>query len=245
MAEHVFSCAYHLSAGECGPEQVLPVALIIDRCIAVATDHANALGIGYDDLKAHGQAWVLSRIALEMETYPSVNEKYTVETWVESFNRAFSVRNFRILDAAGRECGQATSVWVAIDVERRTLADISRFDRLKDSITSGCKSSVRPCGKHRPVGADAEVTVREFRYSDIDANRHVNSVRYVEMLLDCWSLEFFYTHRVKRLEVSFVKESFFGQKALITVEKRGLHADADIMVESESHVHFSVDFNEI
>lgn len=242
MQEPVYSRSYYLAAGDGTPELCLPVGRAVARCIEVATDHANLLGVGYENLKAHGQSWVLSRMVLEMSAYPQVNENYTVETWVDSFNRAFSDRCFRFLDCRGNVVGYSRSTWVAIDLEKRTLADISRFDALRDSITTVRECPVRPCGRHRPVGEVARVSERTFRYGDIDSNRHVNTVRYVEMLLDCWPMEFHDRNRVGRLEVSFMRECLCGERAELALVEDGDRAEADIRVEGEPRVHFAVEF---
>lgn len=242
--ETVYSREFYLAAGDGTAEQLLPVGLAVERCIEVATDHANMLGVGYENLKAHGQSWVLSRIVLEMTEYPRVNETYRVETWVDSFNRAFSDRFFRILNCRGEVCGYSRSTWVAIDLEKRTLADISRFDALKALITAARECPIRPCGRHKAVGDGAEVTEHTFCYSDIDSNRHVNTVRYVEMLLDRWPLEFHDAHRVRRLEVSFMRECLCGERAQLALAGNEEHAEADIRVDGEPRVHFSVTFSE-
>lgn len=242
MTEPVYSRNFYLAAGDGTPQLTLPVGRAIARCIEVATDHANLLGVGYENLHAHGQSWVLSRIVLEMESYPRVNETYTVETWVDNFNRAFSERLFRFLSSDGKVCGYARSTWVAIDVEKRTLADISRFDSLKDSITAARQCPIRPCGRHRAVGEGADLSERTFLYGDLDSNRHVNTVRYVEMLLDRWPLDFHDSHAVGRLEVSFMRECVYGETAVVAVAQQGSGAQADIMVNGERRVHFSVEF---
>ncbi|MDE6489979.1 MAG: acyl-[acyl-carrier-protein] thioesterase, partial [Muribaculaceae bacterium] len=217
MTEQFHSERYYLSAGECGPERQMPVPLIASRMIEVATHHANLIGVGYDDLIANGQAWVLSRLTIEMKRYPEINETYSVATWVEGVNRHFSERNFEISDHTGATIGYGRSVWVAIDIERRTVADISRFTVLGDMI---CE---RPCpidrqGRHRPVTSPPDRTASYiFRYSDLDFNRHVNSSRYIELLLNQWPLEFHDRHSISRIEISYLHEAHFGDEARIAI----------------------------
>ena len=43
----LFVSDYFLTPGECNPEQRMPLTLLINRLIEVATLHANELGIGY------------------------------------------------------------------------------------------------------------------------------------------------------------------------------------------------------
>lgn len=88
--------SYILTAGECNAQGIMPVTLFGARVIEVATFHANELGVGYDRLIADGLAWVLSRLSIEMYRSPKVNERYTLRTWIEGFNRHFSERDFEM-----------------------------------------------------------------------------------------------------------------------------------------------------
>lgn len=237
----VYSRSYYLAAGEGTPEQKMPVGLLFARCIEVATDHANLLGVGFEDLMKHGQSWVLSRMVIEMTDYPRVNEEYKIETWVDSLNRSFTNRNFRILDGCGRVCGYSRSTWVAIDMERRTLGDISRFTSLQEAILAEQECPIAPCGKHRPLPADAQAALtRRFAYSDIDTNRHVNTVRYVEMLMDCFTADFHADHDVVRLEVTFMRECTYGE--LATIYLLPSTDDAELRVDESPRIHFRLAF---
>ena len=61
-----FSHSYQLTAGESDAEGRMPITLLTERIIQVATEHANSLGIGYDALIKKNIGWVLSRLSLEM-----------------------------------------------------------------------------------------------------------------------------------------------------------------------------------
>ena len=50
----IFEQTYFLTPAECNPEGRMPITLLINRLIEVATLHANELGIGYATLvKTH------------------------------------------------------------------------------------------------------------------------------------------------------------------------------------------------
>lgn len=238
MAADAYRRTYYLAAGEGTPERTMPVGLLFARCIEVATDHANLLGIGFEHLIKSGQSWVLSRMVVEMTEWPRVDSSYTIETCVGSLTRAFSERNFRILDSEGRVAGYARSTWVVIDLERRTLADISRFDALRQAILNDMPCPIAPCGRHRPVGADAVPAIsRRFAYSDIDSNRHVNTVRYVEMLTDCFTPDFHVANPLRRLEVSFMRECTYGEEGTIYLASDG---NAELRVGADRRIHFKL-----
>ena len=67
---------YYLAAGECNPQGEMPLTLLMTRIIEVATFHANSWGVGYARLIQDNQVWVLSRVTIEMTSYPKVNTNY-------------------------------------------------------------------------------------------------------------------------------------------------------------------------
>ena len=97
----IYSKSWLLTPGECNCEKEMPVWLMTERIIDVATEHANSWGVGYARLILDNQAWVLSRVAIEMKRWPKVNETYTLSTWVEDYNRHFSERNIEVTDTDG------------------------------------------------------------------------------------------------------------------------------------------------
>lgn len=55
---------YTLTAGESNACGRMPLTLVTERIIEVATEHANALGIGYAALITRNIGWVLSRLSI-------------------------------------------------------------------------------------------------------------------------------------------------------------------------------------
>lgn len=240
-ADKSFTMEFYLSAGEAGPEQVLPVSLLMSRLIEVATAHANRVGAGYEVLAKSGIAWVLSRVTIEMDSYPAIDTSYSVTTWVEDVNRRFSTRCYCIRHADGTVAGYARTVWVVINMADRTMGDISVASTIADIVTD-LPCPIARAGRHKPVENPTRVREYTFLYSDIDSNRHVNTVRYVQLLMNRWPLGFYDEHRVRRLEMSFMHESYFGEIAEVRIADRDDSASVDICVDSSPRVHFEITF---
>jgi acyl-ACP thioesterase len=47
-------------------------------------------------------------------------------------------------------------------------------------------------------------------YNDVDINGHINSVKYIEHILDLWDMEWYRTHQIKRFEIAYVAEAHAG-----------------------------------
>lgn len=221
MTERIkeFTVEYLLTAGECNPEAKMPVPLLVSRIIEVATFHANHLDVGFERLSREGLAWVLSRVSLEMNRWPGVNEKYSLTTWVEDVNRHFSQRNFEI-KSGDEVLGHASSVWMGIDIRKRQSGDLSLLESMRDVI-SDRRCPIDKCPRINLL-PDAEISCGDtyrFRYCDCDFNRHVNTVRYVELLLNEWDLDFYDSHRVKRFDIAFMHEARYGEEISVKRQK--------------------------
>lgn len=211
---------YQLTAGECDATGHMPVTLIAERVIEVSTEHANILGIGYSKLITLGIGWVLSRLSIEMYSYPGINDKYSLTTWVESINKRFSERNLVMHDEQGHVIGHMRTVWVAIDINARTMADLSAISDEQLPIAKlPC-----PIEKHPRLATptngrcDSSYT---FRYCDLDFNRHVNTVRYIDLLLNRWPLSHYDAKMLRRLDVTFSHECYFADTVVVRVEQEG------------------------
>lgn len=207
----IFQQTYFLTPAECNPQGRMPITLLINRLIEVATLHANEIGIGYASLVEYGQTWVLSRVAVEMSLYPGVNDHYTVRTWISGISRLFSERDFEILDSDGKTIGHARTVWAVLDTATRSVADISRMEWVRSLIPQHMECPIEKPGRPRPL-SECRTEHYRFTYCDIDFNRHVNSSRYIELLLNRWSLDFHDHNRLTRFEIAYHHEAYYDEE---------------------------------
>lgn len=231
MKDSIFKQDYFLTAGECDATGHLPVTLLTERIIEIATGHANRLGIGYANLVKEGIGWVLSRLSIEMYSYPGINDSYSITTWIESFTRHFSERNMVVNDGGGNVIGFARTVWAPIDFKTRGLADLTRF--MDDAPTGNLECPIERFPKIRKPRNPDITREYEFRYCDLDFNRHVNTVRYISLLLNQWPLECFDKKTVRRFDIGFAKECYFSQRVAINIESEGDISECELERDGE------------
>lgn len=204
-----FSKTYFLIPGEANVQQEMPLSLLTSRIIEIATLHANHLNIGYANMDSENLGWVLSRLTIEMNRYPKVNEHYTITTWIESWNRHFSERNFEICDANGQPIGYVRTVWMVINTITHENAGTDALS-LDTMLISQKECPIAKQAKLRPV-EDSNPVAYTFRYTDIDFYRHVNTVRHIELLLNTFSISEFDNMKISRFEIAFMQEGKFGE----------------------------------
>ncbi|MBO7608665.1 MAG: acyl-[acyl-carrier-protein] thioesterase [Muribaculaceae bacterium] len=214
-----YSKTYYLSAGECNPQRELPLPLLMNRVIDVATMHANVWGVGYERLIADNHAWVLARVTVEMKRYPRVNENYTLTTWIEGYNRLFSQRNMEITDEQGCTLGYVRTIWMVIDLDTRKSVDMESLTYISENIIDR-PCPIAPQGHLRPV-EEGFVTEHTFGYVECDFNRHVNTVRYLELLINQFDMSYFDNNVIHRMEVAFIHETHYGECVQVIKKEEG------------------------
>lgn len=185
-----------------------------NHLLNAADFHSNDRGFGMNYLNTIHKTWVLSRLAVEMDEMPGQYTKFYVETWVESAMRYFTNRNFKVVGEDGTVFGYGRSVWAMIDTDTRQPQDILaiREGEILDWVD---KEKECPIEKSSRVkmgdGARLLRTIGTY-YNDVDVNGHINSVKYIEHVLDLFTFEWYRSHRLRRFEIAYVAESHGGDR---------------------------------
>lgn len=197
----------------CDFQQRLFMGHLGNHLLNAADFHSDARGYGMTYLNTVHKTWVLSRLAIEMVEMPRMYEEFVVDTWVDSVMRYFTGRNFAVTSKKdGRVLGYGRSIWAMIDTQTRQPVDILAE---RDGIITDYLETEKACpiasSSRVKLGKDASL-VRELQaqYHDVDINGHVNSVKYIEHILDLWPLEWHKSHALKRFEIAYVAEGHQG-----------------------------------
>lgn len=188
--------------------------LLGNHLLRCASLHAGQHGFGYDSMQAHHHAWVLSRLVIELDEMPRTGEHYVIETWVNRIYRQFTDRLFAITNPEnGKAYGYAFSTWALIDTTSRQPMDLGDLPNGGFSdLLLDCNVPITGPGRIRLKQTDAPVRTRQAYYTDLDINGHVNSIRYIEMMLDLFPAEKFKEHPAKRIEVAYSAEAYANDK---------------------------------
>jgi len=213
MAEP-FHCDFsnHLFVGHLG-----------NAMLNAADFHSNDRGYGMSYLTTVHRTWVLSRLVIEMEEMPLAYDKFNIETWVEGVMRFFTSRNFAVKSTDGSKVyGYGRSVWAMIDTDTRQPADI--FE-MRGGLINEYVETEKACPIDKPgrvkMGKEATwVRTIDTYYNDVDVNGHINSVKYIEHVLDLFDLDWYRHHRLKRFEIAYVAEAYQGDRLSLWTERK-------------------------
>ena len=204
-----------------------------NHLLNAADYHSNDRGYGMNYLMPRHKTWVLSRLAIEMTEMPKSYDKFFVETWVESAMKYFTARDFKICGKSTDEAaandgaeekvyGYGKSVWAMIDTDSRQPVDIFGIHDglIKEYIDDEKECPIAASSRVKMSGNEKLVRTIDTYYNDVDVNGHINSVKYIEHILDLFDLEYYKTHFLQRFEIAYVAESHQGDKLKFYLEKK-------------------------
>ena len=176
--------------------------------MTAAGNNAEENGFGMRQLSGGSNTWVLMRLAVEMDKFPMQYESINIETWIEDVGMLTTTRNFCISNKDGQRLGYATSVWAMIDYHSRRPQDLSQFENLQDFVDG----EEVPIDKPLKLKENKGNLIDDFtaKYSHIDFNRHVNTMRYVEWFSNCFTPDHYTQMQVKRFDINFMSEILYG-----------------------------------
>lgn len=193
----------------------LKPAAFMDLAQEAAGLHAVYLGFGYDDLIKTNTAWILSRVNVKFIDTPLWRDDVTLTTWHKGFNRLFFLRDFVMTDKDGRERVKATTSWLVLNLETRSMV---RDPKLVEEGTVCTDNAIEtPADKVRmPRDIEAlAVYERVVGYSDVDMLGHANNAMYMQWAMDAVDYELASTRPVKEFTINFNHEIKAGQKVTL------------------------------
>ncbi|MDR2955045.1 MAG: acyl-[acyl-carrier-protein] thioesterase [Prevotella sp.] len=181
--------------------------------LQAATKHAEERGFGYSDMTSQKRVWVLSRLAIEVFEYPKNDTVLAIKTWIVGVNRLFTERHFQLENSEGKILGYGRSIWASIDLETRKPSNLQELEGLSEYIHAERQAEIDPIAKI-PALKDNYEQVCDFvvKYSDVDINKHLNSMKYIEHFIDVFDIEMFIEKEIRRIEISYISEGKYGTK---------------------------------
>ncbi|MCR4436071.1 MAG: thioesterase [Clostridiales bacterium] len=205
-----YSHPYQIMACDVDFMKKLKLSAAFNYFQEIAGLHADNLGIGFNRIyREFGVAWVLMRMRVDIERYPVWEEEVTIETWPQLPRKYDFDRDYIVRDAEGKAIMRAVSTWVIVDVATREIkkSEVIAIDYPPITVERAIECTL---GKIKPQGQPQIAYKRVIGCSDIDMNGHINNSKYVDFIMDCFSVEDLKKYSAKSIQVNYLKESFPG-----------------------------------
>jgi medium-chain acyl-[acyl-carrier-protein] hydrolase len=172
----------------------------------IANKHATSLGLGFEEMTAQNQAWVLSRIKVRFFEMPLNGETITVKTFPKGIQqKIFFIRDFLLTNNSGKVVAAASTAWLVIDYQARRMLLPSAL-KVELPQTPGLTGLDEQLEKITLPDRMNELWDVVASYSTVDIMGHVNNTRYVEWATDCFPVEYFQAHHLEWLQINYTNE---------------------------------------
>jgi medium-chain acyl-[acyl-carrier-protein] hydrolase len=204
-----FSKEFEIHYYEINQHREATPVTILNYLEDTAIAHSEQIGYGIERLLTDNRAWVLNRWQVEIDRYPTLGEKISIETWPSKFERFYATREYLIRNAREEIIARAVSLWIFINIEKR------RPVRIPPELIAGYglsnKFAIAEPFEELPVLDDPGFS-KEFyvRRSDIDTNNHVNNTKYLDWVLESIPQGIYEECKLTSFEIVYKKESGYG-----------------------------------
>lgn len=178
----IYSQKWEVFISQCSPNSKLRYTELSNLFQLTAAKHSDLGGMSYFEMQENHQAWVLSRMRIEIDHLPIWHEEVEVKTWIESLDGVRSVRNIEMLQEGKRIAG-ASSLWVVLNTKKRRPEGIAINHDHLDKYPE-MKATFNDYDKVALDIATKKIVDYKVKYSDLDIVNHVNNVKYLEWCLD-------------------------------------------------------------
>ncbi|MDR1553640.1 MAG: acyl-ACP thioesterase [Prevotellaceae bacterium] len=193
------------------------IVSMIGYILDIAGIDADSKGFGIKKLTRENRSWVVSRMALDFYRFPYKYETIHITTWVNDYGKLLTTRNFTMVDENYNSIFAAVTQWAMIDLFTRRPLDLRHVDEYSQHL---CKEKSPIDNPHKIAAIIPQKTaIHKVTYSDIDFNRHVNSLRYITLMVDMLPIEFLSKPNSMHVEINFLHESRYGDILTIGYEQ--------------------------
>jgi len=170
--------------GDVDRDHVLTLQGVFQLLQEAAIAHANEYGIGTDAMITRGESWVLNRMAVEIARYPRYGEALHLETWSSGIRGFRGFRDFRVFDRDGRVVIAGSSLWLYVSIRTRSIIRVPRevAEQFPVGVDGVFCPDLESLELPVPDPATAQACTISLRYSDIDANAHLNNTAYLDLV---------------------------------------------------------------
>jgi acyl-ACP thioesterase len=181
---------------------------IVNLIQEVAFNHAHDLNFGVSDLNQNNLTWVLSRMKINIHRNAKQGEVITARTWPKGFKGMFAMRDIEVLDENGKAIIEATTAWLIVDQKTKKLCRTNPYQSLNFDIDKYVIEEV-PDKIKTPENVNLNHE-RKILLSDIDLNQHTNNTKYIEMIINCFTIKHFEEHRIKSFQINYLAEAIIN-----------------------------------
>jgi medium-chain acyl-[acyl-carrier-protein] hydrolase len=209
----ILSKDWEINFTQCTPNGYLKYTDLCNLLQLTAAAHSEVGGISFTDMQEFNQAWVLSRMRVEISDLPKWRDVVTVKTWINSLENSRSVRALEMY-VNGKKIVGSETFWAVFNTKIRRPEPLAlpyqHFELYPED-----KATELGFSKINLTHEKEAIFERTVFLSDLDIVNHANNVKYLEWCLDLVDEKKVLNQQIKSFEMNFLKELSLKDSVLI------------------------------
>ncbi|MBR2861297.1 MAG: hypothetical protein IKB86_05620 [Clostridia bacterium] len=212
----VFSEKHLLKASDFDCFGNLAPRIILELFASAAKNHAEKLGIGFEEMLAKNLLWVILKTKFDIIKNPAKDQIVTVQTWPKKPRRLDFEREYLILSESGEVLIKGSSQWAVIDSNTRRLAKADNVYYKIDEFYSkqNYEEKLLRVEDFIPFGKGKKIKMLRCH---LDSNNHVNNAHYADFVLE--AINSAEKMNIRQMQIDFHKELLEGDTVEVFYQK--------------------------
>lgn len=235
----IYSQDWEINFMQCTPNGKLRYTDLCNMLQLTAAAHSESGGFSFVDMQEYNQAWVLSRMRLEIAKLPKWKDIITIKTWINSLENSRSVRALEV-SVNGKKCIGVETFWAVFNtITRRPEGMVLVHDHCEKYPED--RATLLPFSKIDIDESKQLLFERKVVLSDLDIVNHVNNVKYLEWCLDVVDQDIMRNKSIASLDMNFLKELSFGE--IVEIHESNTENQTVFSITKESKSVFALALN--
>lgn len=209
----VYSKDWEINFMQCTPNGDIKYTDFCNLMQLTAAKHSELGGISFTDMQEFNQAWVLSKMRIEIIKMPKWRDTITIKTWINSLENSRSVRSLEVYLNGEKILGSET-LWIVLNTNKRRpeslMLPFSHFEFYLNKRGTGTSFN-----DVNILEEKHKLTEKTIVLSDLDIVNHVNNIKYLEWCLDLLPIELTLNNKIESFNMNYIRELSINDRVLI------------------------------
>lgn len=218
------------------------VPALINLLHEAAMQNVINLGVSVWHLEPLRLAWVLLRMQVSVSRMPVLGETIRIITYPAGFERLFTYRDYKVYDEKDEMIAWASSSWVLMDIESRSLARIPEFIlEFRSNMPEPSTCLPRPIGG-MPKWEELQPQNLHFRvnWHDLDFNLHATNSMFVKWMVESLPEDTLLNSALQWMDIQYKAEILWKEELLSQVYQQEDGAFLHRLVRVSDHKELAV-----
>ena len=203
---------YTVKLSEIGKDNKVTNKAILSYLEDIGGIHSNKAGYGVREISQTHLSWVLLEWKLKIIRRPNYNEKIKIITWSRDVIKYYTFRDFEIYDEQKNLIAIASSKWVLLDIRKGKIIKIPLevIGKYEPEVNKAVfeNKDFEKIQEPEEYLHETEYTVRR---SDIDVNKHMHNLNYIELANEALPEDVYRGALFKDVRITYKKEIKLGE----------------------------------